>query len=119
MADLVELKPCPFDAGEPCVQHKGDTVSPLIFVWCPRCGTHGPSRATEAESITAWNTRPDEIEHLTARKVVGPSREEIRRIMFDAGEDHFVGDQVTSDGFNKIIDALNEAGFLALLETKA
>jgi len=66
-----KLLSCPFGcAGDVYVQHKG-AGAPLIFVWCPRCEMHGPSRYDEAEAIAAWNARPsahpgdDEVERVT------------------------------------------------------
>lgn len=60
-----DLKPCPF-----CGAKRGDHAAPLQFnaeseralpwhVYCWSCRIEGPSRATEAEAVEAWNTRPE------------------------------------------------------------
>lgn len=60
----VELLPCPHCGAKPYphVQNssshvEGDPSRWLQIVWCHDCGAVGPHRNTEAEAITAWNTR--------------------------------------------------------------
>lgn len=53
-----DLDPCPFahDGTEVFV----DTPPPgwEYYVECGECGCRGPLRATKAEAVAAWNSRP-------------------------------------------------------------
>ncbi len=55
----VELRGCPFcdHADELQVSHIGAADEWWWEVFCDFCCTHGPTASTEAEAITAWNTR--------------------------------------------------------------
>lgn len=53
-----KLKPCPF-CGYDDTQ-VSDEQNGFEFGWCPECGSVGPTHPTQAEAITAWNTRAGE-----------------------------------------------------------
>ncbi len=73
-----ELMACPFCGSAEVYPQNGDawrrdTGTPFQFIWCIRCNTKGAEHPTEAEAITAWNTRaalsqtlpaPGEVEHI-------------------------------------------------------
>jgi len=75
---MADLKSCPFDGGEAFLQHKGRDVV-AVFVWCSRCGIHGPARSTDAEAIAAWNTRTTPLAEQAGE--VERLRDAIRTIM--------------------------------------
>ncbi len=53
-----ELKPCPFCEGEGCIALGKDGESKKVwFVYCPRCGAHGPSGADLEDAAAVWNRR--------------------------------------------------------------
>jgi Lar family restriction alleviation protein len=53
-----ELKPCPFCGGEGKIEYDYYD-SPLYWVQCVNCSSVTNTFLTEAEAITAWNTRTD------------------------------------------------------------
>ena len=56
---MSELKPCPFCGAE--AEIRTETFGGVVFyAWCDNCETRGDYYCTEAEAITAWNTRMDE-----------------------------------------------------------
>jgi len=61
MTDKEKLKPCPFCAGEPELCRNFDRPNmPMHWICCKSCHACPGDYATEAEAITAWNTRaPD------------------------------------------------------------
>ena len=53
-----ELKPCPFCEGEGCIALGKDGESKKVwFVYCPRCGAHGPAGADPDDAAAVWNRR--------------------------------------------------------------
>ena len=53
-----ELKPCPFCEGEGCIALGKDGASKKVwFVYCPRCGAHGPAEADPDDAAAVWNRR--------------------------------------------------------------
>ena len=82
-ADTVELKPCPFCGDVAKVAH---IVLPNGGWWAVECASNdcgciGPSRQTEAEAITTWNTRATQADALAvmreAAEVIGAMLEAI------------------------------------------
>ena len=59
MTDAPELKPCPFCGGDADLMTPEDDNMRLATAMCMGCYITGPEKETEAEAITAWNTRAD------------------------------------------------------------
>lgn len=74
---MIEIVNCPFCGGIA-------TVGGLVpWVECQSCGASGPQKTTEAEAITAWNTRrgagdADRSAELTTAWMAGAERERER-----------------------------------------
>ena len=60
---MSELKPCPFCGGEARTSGERFENTILSWVFCSSCGAAGGYRHTEAEAITAWNTRAERTCH--------------------------------------------------------
>ena len=63
----MELKPCPFCGGEATIEPKNWAGRDYIGVFCNECLIFQDGRsATDAEAITAWNTRTNSQDALIA-----------------------------------------------------
>lgn len=93
----VALKPCPLPwcgCDNPQVIRWGPKE---YEVRCPArfCGCHGPLRDTEAEAITAWNTRPtpdlaERIEGLVERLEACPDINYARLVPISQRETEYI-----------------------------
>lgn len=68
MADTPELLPCPF-CGSSRLKMCDFRIGVLHWLRCKDCESDGPYKKTEAEAITAWNTRADIAEERIAQAV--------------------------------------------------
>ena len=53
-----DLKPCPFDAGDPVLcTYERISGSTRYFVCCDKCDARGAKMWNEKDAIQAWNRR--------------------------------------------------------------
>lgn len=81
----VTLLPCPFCGDENPVVAREDADA-FWLVGCTNCMTQGPAKLTEAEAITAWNTRTN-AEAASAARVAQAIRRELALTQLSNFED--------------------------------
>lgn len=92
----VAMKPCPnpwceshdIEGGEPNqadIWELSDTIVPRFAVHCPYCTMQGPGASSEAEAVTAWNTRALEASQAGDRDAVTRLRGALNQIKMAVG----------------------------------
>ncbi len=86
-----ELKPCPFCEGEGCIAlGKDGWTRREWFVYCPRCGAHGPTGSDPDDAAAVWNRRVKFVN--TRDRIISEFKEVLEHAEWDVNElDELVG----------------------------
>lgn len=95
MSEARELLACPFcgDQGQPALVQGGGIEWAQVECVNPDCGAVGPTPATEAEAIAAWNTRPHPGRAETIEEGVTQEDREAAAGMLRKIDLHFYADE--------------------------